>query len=108
MSADPVPPATGPGGAILLGLDPARVTGAHAAQEFEALLLSQLLKGLRRTVPEGGDRSPVREIYQELLDEQLAGHLARHGGIGLARMIQTYLEQAPGGPPAPGKPEATR
>jgi Rod binding domain-containing protein len=65
-----------------------------AAEEFEGLLLAQLLKALRRTVPEGDDTGAMPRTYQELLDEQLAADLARKGGIGLAPLIRAYLEQA--------------
>lgn len=69
--------------------------GAAAAEQFEALLLGQLLKGLRKTVPVSDEASTAREIYHEMHDEMLATHLARHGGIGLAAMIRSYLDRVP-------------
>src|SRR5689334_16426084 len=68
----------------------------EAAQGFEALLLTQMLKGLRRTVPEDPDKSAMSGMYQELMDEHLAVELAKHGGIGLAKVIATYMQAGPG------------
>jgi Rod binding domain-containing protein len=80
------------------------VVGRHAAgearrlqsvaQDFEALLLAELLKGLRRTVPQSNDRSHSGQMCLELLDEQLAVSIARQGGIGLAGILRAYLERA--------------
>jgi Rod binding domain-containing protein len=65
---------------------------AEVAEQFETILLTQLLKGLRKTVPEGSDRDAARELYQELQDETLAAHLARAGGIGIAAIVRRYLD----------------
>lgn len=65
----------------------------HVAEEFEAVLLGQLLKGLRRTVPEGEEVSSARQMYNELLDEALATEIARKGGIGLADVIRAYMSR---------------
>jgi|SRR5215470_1892026 len=73
------------------------------AEAFEALLLTQLLKGMRRTVPESAERSTARDLYHELHDEMLATHLARNGGIGIAAIIRAYLERTPGAHGRAGK-----
>jgi flagellar protein FlgJ len=55
-------------------------------RDFESLLLEQMLKEMRNTVPEsplfGKDRG--REIFNELLDGQYARQMENRGGIGLA------------------------
>ena len=66
------------------------------AQEFEAVLLTQLLKGMRRTVPQASESSTARDLYHELHDELMASHLARNGGSGIAAIIRAYLDRAPG------------
>jgi Rod binding domain-containing protein len=76
----------------------AGVTPEQAAQDFEAIFLTQLLKGLRRTVPGQEERSYGAQMYQELLDEQLALYLARHGGLGLAALVRAQIQPAPAGP----------
>lgn len=67
----------------------------EVAQKFEALLLTNMLKGLRRTVPESREPNSQRELYYELFDETLAADLSKKGGIGVADMIQRYLERGP-------------
>ena len=66
---------------------------ADAAQGFEAMLLTQLIKGLRKTVPESPDSTAASQMYQELFDEQLAQEVARNGGIGIARILESYLDR---------------
>lgn len=73
----------------------------QASQEFEAIFLSQILKGLRRTVPGQEDQSAMSQSYLELADEQLASDLAKKGGIGLGQMIQAYLSQSGTARPQP-------
>jgi Rod binding domain-containing protein len=78
---------------------------AQVARDFEALLLTQVLKALRRTVPEASESEGggQRQIYLELFDEFLATDLTRKGGIGLGAAIRRYLEpQLPAGPRAAG------
>ncbi|MCS7236616.1 MAG: rod-binding protein [Armatimonadota bacterium] len=72
----------------------------RAAQEFESLLLAQVLKSVRRATEIPSRKEPFagRSVWRELLDEQLALAVARGGGLGLAR----YLEEALGGRRRPG------
>ncbi|GBD30711.1 hypothetical protein HRbin32_01820 [bacterium HR32] len=72
--------------------DPQAVALRRAAQEFEALVLAQLLKSARRATEGwgGGELHPGLSVWREVLDEQLALAVAKAGGLGLAR----YLEQA--------------
>lgn len=65
----------------------------RAAEDFEAILLGQLLKGLRRTVPQGDEVSSTRQMYNEMFDEALATEIAHRGGIGLADMIRAYVSR---------------
>ena len=84
---------------------------ADAAQGFEAMLLTQLIKGLRKTVPESPDATAAGQMYQELFDEQLAQEVARNGGIGIARILESYLDRTgatAGKQIAPGAPAARR
>lgn len=69
----------------------------NASQQFEALLLNQMLREMRNTVPESGlfEKSMAEEIFTSMLDEQYADAMARSGGIGLARMIVDQLQNDP-------------
>lgn len=67
-----------------------------AAQQFEALMLQQMIKAMRATVPENTlFDSSARKMWQELSDQQLANDLAKSGGVGLARMLtRQWLPQS--------------
>jgi len=58
-----------------------------AAQQFEALLLGQILRAAR----EGGGSSS--DCALEYAEQQFADVMARNGGLGLARLIVKGLEQ---------------
>ncbi len=66
----------------------------RAAQEFESLLVAQMLKSMRRAAETLGPPGSMagQAVWREVLDEQVALALARSGGLGLAR----YLEEALG------------
>ena len=74
---------------------------AEAAQEFEAYFLKLLLGEMRKTVSGGGlfggsdnifsDSSA--EGYRALLDDALARHAARAGGIGLGDQLLGQWEK---------------
>lgn len=65
-----------------------------AAEGFEAIFLGELLKGLRRTVPQRDEANTMGQTYLELFDEHLAADIARKGGIGLAAFIRNYVERS--------------
>jgi len=72
-----------------------RPRAEQAAQEFEALLLSHLL----RTVREAGqdDKDPEigmtgSQTYFELAEQHLAMAMAQRGGLGLANMLVLGLK----------------
>jgi flagellar protein FlgJ len=63
-----------------------------AAQQFEALFLHALIKGMRATVPTSDlTNSKQTEFYQSLLDHQWAQTMAERG-IGLADSLVEQLE----------------
>jgi peptidoglycan hydrolase FlgJ len=79
-----------------------RVELAEAAREFEAYFLKLLLAEMRKTVSGGGlfggegnifsDSSA--ESYRALLDDALARHAARAGGIGLGDQMLAQWEKS--------------
>ncbi len=73
--------------------DPAALR--KVAQEFESLLLSQLMKSMR-SASFGDDlfESEGTKAFTGMLDQQYAQELAQHKGIGLADMIVRQMEQA--------------
>jgi Rod binding domain-containing protein len=72
--------------------DPAKIR--DAAQQFEALLLNQLLESAH---PSGGWLGSQDEGAEgtafSFAEQQLAASMAKQGGIGLAHLIATGLEQ---------------
>lgn len=66
-----------------------------AARQFEALLVTQLLRAARGDAEgwlgAGEDRSAASAM--ELAEEQLASALAAQGGLGLARLITSGLKR---------------
>jgi len=70
-------------------------TPKDAAQAFEALLVRQILATARSSSWLSGE-SDVESGWREMADDALAGHLARVGGLGLARQITSLLGQAQG------------
>ena len=89
--------------------DPAKAR--DAAQQFEALLLGQILRSVREAAgSENGDESAT--CATEFAEQQFALVLARQGGLGLAALIARGLERKPtstgdlvfGGAPATRSP----
>lgn len=74
---------------------------AKAAGDFEALLISQLLRSARGGgegwMGTGGDQSASSVI--EMAEDQLAQAMARSGGMGLARMVIQGLNTTTGARP---------
>ena len=64
-----------------------------AAKEFESLLLHEMIKAMRKTVPEGGltEQSFGRKVFTEMQDEKMAQAMAGTGGIGLHRILVEQL-----------------
>jgi len=75
---------------------------AEAAEQFEGMLIQQLWKTLRQTVSKGGalgGSGPGSEIYLQMIDQAMAGQIARDGGVGL----RATLLEAMGVPPEAGR-----
>lgn len=68
-----------------------------AAREFEALLIRELYASMRQTVPQGESSDMGRQVFDGMLDEQLAMHTAESGGFGLADAILKQMEGPSGG-----------
>lgn len=64
-----------------------------ACQDFESLLVHQMLKQMRQTVPKSGflDGGSAEQIYHSMLDGELAKQISQQKGIGLAPMIYRQI-----------------
>lgn len=68
----------------------------RVAAEFEALFLQMILKNMRAAaLSEGPFASSEQKHYLEWFDAQIAAHLSRHQGLGIARLLIAQLDPAP-------------
>lgn len=71
----------------------------RAAEQFEALLIGQMLKSAREAGASGAlgtDEDSAGQTGMELAEQQFAGLLASNGGLGLSRFITSNLERKTG------------
>ena len=75
--------------------DPTPTRTRDAAQQFEALLIGQMLRGVRESgkgwLGSGEDSSG--ECATDYAEQQFAAVLAQNGGLGLADMITRGLSK---------------
>lgn len=67
-----------------------------ACADFEAMLVFQLLKTMRQTVPKNGylKSSQGQQTYEMMLDQKIATDLAHKGeGLGLQKILYNQLNQ---------------
>jgi Rod binding domain-containing protein len=62
-----------------------------AAQQFEALLIGQILKSVRESA--GSSSDPSADSAMGYAEEQLAAVLAHNGGLGLSTVIEAGLKR---------------
>lgn len=68
---------------------------AEVASEFEAMLLTQMIAAMRKTVGESGllAASPQRKVFDGVFDNEMARSLVASGGLGLAETLTAQIEQ---------------
>ena len=70
----------------------AQGNGAHAARDFERLLATQLVKELRRGLPEGFFGSEAgSDVFEGWFDEHLGDALCEGRGLGLRFALERDL-----------------
>lgn len=77
-----------------VGLDADQVKKIkQSTQEFEAVLLRQMLRELRSTAINPNNKNS-HSTYLEMADEQMANQLAAQGGMGFGKaMAQQMIQQ---------------
>lgn len=65
----------------------------RAAEGMETMFLDYMMSVMRKTVPKSelGLNSQATEIYQGMLDSEMANRAGRTGGVGLADMIIAHM-----------------
>ncbi|MCB0331943.1 MAG: rod-binding protein [Bdellovibrionales bacterium] len=70
-----------------------------AAEQFEALLLQEMMKEMWKTVPSAGLISGSREeeLYRDMLNEQIAKQISESQPLGIKDLILREMEKEGGG-----------
>lgn len=85
------------------GAPPIAADNAEAARQMESLFAFELVKAMRKTVPESGLLTGGRgeEVMRSVQDQALAEAVAARGGLGLADALRRSLDRVnPAGVPA--------
>ena len=66
----------------------------EACRDFEAIFLGELLKSMRKTVPQGGllGNSFGQDVFQSMLDDEYAKSMASSRSTGLAEILFQQLQ----------------
>ncbi|MDD2420659.1 MAG: rod-binding protein [Heliobacteriaceae bacterium] len=90
----PPEPIGKPGG-NLPGLEKERRQLKERCQDFEAMFIYELLKGLRQTVPRSGlvPEMPGRSVWETMLDQAYSQQLAKQEDLGLAKTLYQELSR---------------
>jgi peptidoglycan hydrolase FlgJ len=64
---------------------------ADAAQQFEALMIGQMLKSVREAGADDEDNESA--TMYDVADQQFSQLLAKNGGLGLAHMVASGLNK---------------
>jgi peptidoglycan hydrolase FlgJ len=64
-----------------------------AAQEFEAVFVSYLLKAMRETIEDSGlmEEGLGKSTYTEMFDQELSVSMAKHGVLGISELLYRNL-----------------
>lgn len=67
----------------------------EVSNQFETMVLRQLLKEMRKTVPNDGflERSNATEMYTDIADDYLSTQMAEKGAMGISDMIYNELKE---------------
>jgi Rod binding domain-containing protein len=65
----------------------------EACRQFEAVLLRQILGEARKTVITSSEKkdSNEKEIYDDMINNQMADSISRSGAFGLAKSLENQL-----------------
>lgn len=65
----------------------------HTAQEFEAVLLRQMMREMRNSVFSETGKGGSNATYLNMADEQLANSMAAQGGFGFGQAMARQMIQ---------------
>jgi peptidoglycan hydrolase FlgJ len=66
----------------------------ESCREFEAIFIQQMYKAMRKTVPDDGlfQKDNATEIYQDMLDTQMARETAKGKGTGIGEKMYVQMK----------------
>lgn len=66
-----------------------------SCQDFEAIFIQSMFKAMRKTVPEGElfKENNAAEMYQDMLDQEIATKISQKQSIGLAEQMYRQMEK---------------
>jgi flagellar protein FlgJ len=67
----------------------------EACQQFEEMFLTQMMKQMRKSAPEGGmfGQSQGEKQFADMLDHERAKSWSQGGGVGMAQMMFEQMKQ---------------
>ena len=80
--------------ALSFGQGGPRPTAENAVEQFQGILLGEMMKAMRATVPESGllEGGSAKETFQSLLDQEYVQAITRQmGGLGLGDALKQQL-----------------
>jgi flagellar protein FlgJ len=82
-------------GAVDETSDPELQKLRDVCRDFEAIFLHQLLQIMRSSGPESDllDSGFASDVYEDILDQQLATEMSRTGGFGLADILYEQMRE---------------
>jgi len=65
----------------------------ETCRDFEAIFLGELLKSMRKTIPQGGllEKSFGQDVFESMLDTEYARIMAQSRSTGLAEILYQQL-----------------
>ena len=65
----------------------------ESSRQFEALLLTEMLKSMRQSVPDGGlfEKNNSTEIFRDMLDSETAKAASRGKGLGIGEAMYKQM-----------------
>lgn len=66
----------------------------ESCQEFEAMLMMEMVKTMRKSVPDGGlfEKSNATEIFREMLDAETVRQSVKSHPVGIADAMYKQME----------------
>ncbi|MDI9508899.1 MAG: rod-binding protein [Bacillota bacterium] len=65
----------------------------EVCKSFEAYFLEQVMKGMERTIPYEGKKSPYIEQFGDMLYQEYAKSATENQGLGMAQMLYEAMKR---------------